>query len=684
MDNTYKHYNTEEWREPALHFEQFGRYTNHPPNNSPESKYYKYWKEQARRSVYGYNIGRDWIPGYLYFYLNFSRIEKAIAREGVSDDIFQQVQGDRIESFPDFWDGDYEWFHYLEECEKAGRFAACLKTRGRGYSYKGGSMFIRNYSLIPNSKSYAFAYEKEYLLKDGIITKAWDCLDWVETHTAWGHRRTKIDQDMHKRASYVITVDGRKIEKGYKSEVIAVTFRDEPEKSRGKRGKLILYEEGGKFPYITQSWNIGISSMRQGRITYGLQAVFGTGGTEGADFMGLEELFYYPEKYEILPHRTPYDKTLLSPTGAGKTGFFMPEYINLEGAMDNDGNSNIDLAMSMINNERKNKKEGSKNPEAYVRFVAEKPCTAQEAVLRVGGTLFPINDLKDHLAEVETNEHLFSDMEQVGHFTIGTDDEIKFNIDSSCIPVADFPIKDDGNIDGAVVIWEHPVKDVSGNVPFGLYIAGNDAYDHDDSTTTSLGSTFIMNSLTGRIVAEYTGRPLTANMYYENCRRLIMYYNAIMNYENNLKGIFSHFDNRYSSYMMADTPEIIKDKIASIATINRGKGTPGTPEINRYGRELSLNWLVTPQGKDSNRLMLHTIRSIPLLKELIYWNKDQNFDRVSALGMLMILREDRVKFHQEETKKVATLSSSPFWKRSFDNKNGIVISRKQWNPEEKS
>jgi hypothetical protein len=37
-----------------------------------------------------------------------------------------------------------------------------------------------------------------------------------------------------------------------------------------------------------------------------------------------------------------------------------------------------------------------------------------------------------------------------------------------------------------------------------LFLAGTDPYDDDESGTPSMGSTILMNSLTKRIVAEYT------------------------------------------------------------------------------------------------------------------------------------------------------------------------------------
>nr|DAW86251.1 MAG TPA: Terminase large subunit [Caudoviricetes sp.] len=50
-----------------------------------------------------------------------------------------------------------------------------------------------------------------------------------------------------------------------------------------------------------------------------------------------------------------------------------------------------------------------------------------------------------------------------------------------------YPLRQGDDPTGSIVIWEHPNKDASA----GLYIAGIDSYDYDESSTTSLGSCFI-------------------------------------------------------------------------------------------------------------------------------------------------------------------------------------------------
>jgi hypothetical protein len=591
--------------------------------------------EEARRCREGLDLGWDKIPGYFYWYLNYSPIfiVEAVEDQDIADG--NRVQGKRFKDFPKFWDGDYYYYHYLAEAEKSGRHASVLKTRGRGYSFKGGSMLTRNYFLIPGSKSYAMAGEKEYLINDGLLTKAWDIMDFVDTNTPWAKRRQFKNTVMHKKASYEKTAQGVKIEMGYKSEIIGVSLKDNPDKARGKRGKLILWEEAGSFPHLLKAWQIARPSMEQGKVTFGLMIAFGTGGEEDSSFEALEELFYYPKAYNIQEIPNIWDKG----REGTNCGFFMPVTMNYEGAYDKHGNSEKHKAEIWEQDERKRIKENSSNTAAATQYVAENPFTPQEAVMRSTGTIFPVQDLRTHLGELEVNHKKLVETAWVGRLAQNSDTgTIEWKLDPSVNPIKTFPIRDSHQIEGGIVIFEMPYKDADGDIPYGMYIAGTDPYDHDESGTDSLGSTFIMNILTERIVAEYTGRPKTAEQYYENVRRLLKFYKGHCNYENNLKGMFTYFKNKNDLHLLADTPEVLVDKeIMSANMANRKKGTPGTQNINKWGRELIKSWLLTPAIDDPNLLNLHKTRSIPLIKELMYWNKDGNFDRISALGMLMIL-----------------------------------------------
>ena len=705
---TIPHYNTSEFTVAAQHFKEFNCYTRHPVNTSPNSLWYKFWVQEASRCLYGYNIGRDWIPGYFYNFLNYSPIEKAISliddeigivlpetslqysinEKGKKDkdsfslnipekDELLSIQGERITDFPDFWGCQYDLFHYIEEAEQSGEHGALLKTRGLGVSFICASMLNRNFYLIPRSKSYAFASEKEYLINDGLLTKAWDMMGHIEIATPWGKRKSKVDTMMHKRASYMKMHNGIMSELGFGSEIIGLSFKNNPNKGRGKRGKLIIWEESGVFPYLLQSWNVSLKSMAQGRIVFGFMLALGTGGTEINDLIGLEQLYTRGAGYKV--HMIP--NTFEPELGHEKTGMFIGEQSNHEVGLDKDGNADTNKAIEYILKDREQYLDKTKNKEMLLRYIAEAPIKPSEALMQIGGNIFPVDMLKQQKAYLLSHRDTMIDSAWVGLLVPDPETgKIEWKIDDTLIPIDHYPHTDISNLNGCVVIYEPPVKDKEGNIPYGLYISGNDNYDHDQSTTESLGSSFIMNRMTERIVAEYTGRPYVASYFYNINRYLLMYYNAIQNFENNLKGLHADFVKNRCEYLLADTPDNVKDKIEDKRVLNRRKGTPGTAPIKKMGREYILEWLMREAAPGTGILNLHKIRSVPLLDELIYHNKDGNFDRCDALIYLLIYHEDlwqRIPSYDARPKKEVHkfFANDPLFKLNSQQAKKFIIEK---------
>ena len=93
-----------------------------------------------------------------------------------------------------------------------------------------------------------------------------------------------------------------------------------------------------------------------------------------------------------------------------------------------------------------------------------------------------------------------------------------------------------------------------------------------------------------------------------------------------------------------------------------------------------MDWLLARVDKDNDkdkRLNIHRLRSIGYIEELIYWNPDGNFDRVSAGGMLFILREDRIKrtitAKDNQYKPNNSLGSDPFFSKNY--KGGVGLDK---------
>ena len=543
-------------------------------------------------------------------------------------------------------------------------------------SFKGGSMLVRNYMLIPGSKNFAIASEQKFLIGDGLLTKAWQIMDFLDKHTAWAKQRL-VSTRMERTSGYKITDEfGKQTEQGYLSSITGITLKNDPERVRGTRAKLVLWEEGGKFPSLLDAWRIEQPSVEtdDGK-AFGLMIAFGTGGTEGASFEGLKELFYKPKSYNVLSFPNIWDE------GRENTecAFFVPAYSNLESFdddgnqvyMDKDGNSYKEKAIQNLIDQRNKVKDGGASQQSIDRFISERPIKPAEAVLELGKNIFPRKLLMDQLTRIRTNKKLQSmkhivDLEWDGNGLVKA-------IEKKSGDITNYPLKKGDKPHGSIVIWEYPVKDP----PLGLYIGGCDPYDHDDSFTNSLGSTFIFKRVrageawTDVIVAEYSGRPDTAEEYYENVRKLLTFYNARLLFENERKGIYPYFTNKHCDYLLADQPDKVISEVFKDSKVQRRKGCHMTKQIRSYGEGLILEWLLDEY--EPGHPNVERVYSEPLIEELIENDGVRNVDRVIALCMVMIYREElyqiKVSSAKEQNKQVELFEVPLFGKQWFEEDN---------------
>lgn len=642
--------NSDKFRGPALQYLATGHYCQYPEGTS---EFYAYWDEQMDRCKYGYTADDgDFISGYNYFYLNFCPIQRIIYNTITNPDGSTTIKKTRDLQFPDFYDYDYYFFQAVEQAETEGKHLCALKSRRKGYSYKNAAMACRNYYLFAGSKTYIYASNKQYLTEDGILTKAWDYMDFIDKNTAWGKKRS-VNTQMRKRAGFYTKDEyGNEVELGFKSEIIGVTLKDNPDVVRGKAGKLIIFEEAGSFSELGAAWQIARPSVEQDGMAFGTMIAFGTGGDEDSHFETLKDMFYNPDGYNCLGFDNIWDET----PSDKKCGFFIPQYTNMDFRddkgnrlyMDVDGNTLRKKSLEYILTDRRKVIENATNSVAVDRYVAEHCITPQEACLEFGGNIFPKKELQEQLAKIRINKHL-SNHKQVGDLVWNTDGSLKWVI-KKLGDITHYPLKRDDDPTGSIVIWEHPVPDA----PIGLYILGVDPYDHDQSGTNSLGSTFVYKRFQSFenyydiIVAEYTGRPQTAEEYYENLRKLAIYYNGRIMYENERKGLFPYFTAKHCDYLLADQPDIISDIVGN-SKVQRKKGCHMNKQIKQWGEGLIKDWLNEEQAPGKKNL--HNILSEPLLEELISYNDTGNFDRVMALMQVMIYREQLYNLKVKEKKK---------------------------------
>ena len=664
-------YNSDKFRQAAIFFKEHGTYTLAPPGTTD---YIKYWDEETNRCLYGYVApDGDAISGYNYFYLNYSPIMKLSEVEYTDRYGNKRTRRERILEFPNFWDYDYYYFNAIEEAETEGKHLVVLKSRQRGYSFKGASMLVRNYELIPGSKSFAVASEQKFLIGDGLLTKAWQIMDFIDKNTAWSKQRLTSTR-MERVAGFKITDEfGKQTEQGYLSSITGITLKNDPERLRGTRGKLVLFEEGGKFPNLETAWRVEQPAVEtDDGVAFGLLIAFGTGGTEGGAFDGLKNLFYKPEAFNCLAFPNIWDDG----QEQTKCGFFVPSWSNMESTdengkqrfMDQYGNSLKEKAIEELIAQRNKVKDGGASQTSIDRFISERPLKPQEAVLELGKNIFPRQLLMNQLTRIRTNEKL-RNMKHVVDLAWDGEGQVKATEKKSG-DITTYHLKKDDKPHGSIVIWEYPIKDP----PFGLYIGGCDPYDHDESFTNSLGSTFIFKRVKAGeawndvIVAEYSGRPDTAEEYYENVRKLLIFYNARLLFENERKGIYPYFTNKHCDYLLADQPDKIISEVFKDSKVQRRKGCHMTKSIRAYGEGLILEWLM--DEFEPGHPNIERIYSEPLIEELIENDGVKNVDRVIALCMTMMYREElyqvKVAKSKEENKQVE-LFEMPLFGQSWWN-----------------
>lgn len=663
--------NSDKFRQSAIFFQEHGCYTLAPIGTTD---YIQFWKREKERCLHGYVApDGDEITGYHYFYLNYSPIMKLDEVEYTDRHGNKRIRRERILGFPRFYDYDYYYFNAIEDAEDAGKHMAVLKARQRGYSFKGASMLVRNYELIPGSKNFAVASEQKFLIGDGLLTKAWQIMDFCDKHTAWAKQRLTSTR-MERVSGFKVTDEfGKSTEQGYLSSITGITLKNDPERIRGTRGKLVLWEEGGKFPNLLTAWRVEQPAVEtDDGEAFGLMVAFGTGGTEGGSFDGLKDLFYKPEAYNVLSFPNIWDDN----AAETKCGFFVPSWSNMDAVdengkfrfMDDDGNTLKDLAIQELIHQRNIIKDGGASQQSIDRFISERPLKPQEAVLELGKNIFPRKLLMDQLTRIRTNKKL-QNMKHIVDLTWDNGRVVAHEKKSG--DITSYHLKKDDKPDGSVVIWEYPVTDP----PYGLYIAGCDPYDHDESFTNSLGSTFIFKRVQAGeawndvIVAEYSGRPATAEEYYENVRKLLMFYNARLLFENERKGIYPYFTNKHCDYLLADQPDKIITEIFKDSKVQRRKGCHMTKQIRAYGEGLILEWLM--EEYEEGHMNLERVYSEPLIEELIENDGVKNVDRLIALCMVMLYREElyqiKVSAAKERNKQVELFDLPLFGQGYWDD-----------------
>lgn len=661
------------FRPSAKFYEENGCYTLLRPNSNPNSEFGKWFHEEVRRCREGYVRESDgeWVPGNLYFFLNYSPI--MLNRKSETSGIYLRVEG-----FPDFWEGIYYRYHYRYQARMIGRHCMELARRGCAKSFSIASDLNHNLILgenMENSRrvtSILTAYTKEYLAsKDGTLSKFTPMLDFCAENTEFPRLLVKRStNDMIWQMGYK---NSNGNVKGSLNSVMGVSVKDDEGKVRGKRG-FVFFEEMGSYKNFKEVWDNVRDSVKEGSHVFAQLIAVGTAGDSESDFSGIKTMLYNPDSYEVYALENVYDKV---GKGTQKFSYFFPSYISRAGCMDKDGNSDVVKALLEILMERWTVKQGG-DAASLLSRIAQMPITPAEAILKVKSNFFPVVMLNERLRQLDIDPHAYDDVYVGDLIDVGGKVELRKTGDE---PIRKWPV--DNTEQGALEIYEMPQ---TGSIPTNRYIIGVDPVDNDQAESASLFSCFVFDLFTDSIVAEYTGRKPFANDNYEIVRLLCIYYNATCMYESNKKGMYSYFASKRCTWMLADCPEYLRARqLVKYSMFGSAiKGITVNAGVNMFANELIKDWLnktYTVEVKDEKGEIhieeipqLYKLRCRALIQELISYGPEVNTDRVSALAQVMLYREHFIVLYggspSAETYTSSTDSDDDFfdkdWQRHLD------------------
>lgn len=665
------------FRQSALHFLKHGCYTFLRPNSNPNSEYRKFWDTELDRCYNGFLRESDgmWISGYLYWFLNYCPMMINEYKEGKKKAI-------RKEGFGYFFEGIWLRFLYLHQARENGHHAAELAKRGCGKSISLGAIMSKNL-VIGESKetnrriiTVLTAYQKEYLKddKDGTLSKFVPMLSHLSKTTPFP--KLMLKQSSNEMVWQMGYKDEYGRPQGSLNQVMGVSAKDDSDKLRGKRG-WILYEEFGNFSGLLELYDVTRKSVEDGDYTFAIQYLVGTANNKESNFQSAKTLLYAPKFYNIQELPNVYDKK-----GQGREtfGFFFPSYMNRAGCYNKDGISDVIKALLQILMSRYNAKYGA-DPTSVLRVIAEDPITPAEAIIKVKDAYFNVQALNERAQQLDTTPSIYNDV-YVGELFINPKGEVEFK-PTDATPIRTYPV--DNDTKGALEIYTMPEKDKNGTVFTERYIIGVDPVDNDVAESASLYSCFVFDLFTDTIVAEFTGRNSYADDNFEVTRLLCLFYNAKCLYESNKKGIFAYFKEKRSVYLLAETPPYLRDKqlIKYQGFGSNAYGVNASAAINNYANRMLKDWfnkMVTVTTKNTEGVetqvkvpTIYTLKTRALIEEAIQFNPEKNVDRIRAMGMVMLYREEYIIKYGDTLNKDSReiipkddLSNDPFFKTNYD------------------
>lgn len=661
------------------------RTTPLPPPDTEE--YIALIKEEEAKILGGIEIDGVYISGWLYWHLNHWWIR--------IDDEDEFGNDTRKECHPDLRDNEWIRAEHLERCRIERKGHVEVGARQGGKSEFEASFFAMNAVMFKNTQNVIVCGNDNdlSLLKDKVdfgLRKLWEGINiprldktWRSNQVRLGYKATDGDDQIW---SYIVI---RNAKDGHNTEVAA-----------GTTAKSFIMDEIGKYSF-SSAFKAAEPAFKGKNGWRAIPILVGTGGAfeNGKD---AENFFYNPEsnnflgvqnedgstsglflsglyrqdcKYQTtLGHYIEETRGITLPKDSEL--FIIPMYV-----------SDKEKALELIKKERAAARQ---HPDRtlYLKQVMYYPITVDECFLSASQNIFDIDAARRQKARLLQQERtgtpvvLYNDEGTVKHeFT-------------DKLPITNFPLKPSENKDAPIVIYEFPME----SPPYGLYVAGVDPYRQGKSEySSSLGSVYIykrMHAITGEkyqdmFVASYTARPDKKEVWEEQARLLIKFYNARTLCENDEISFIDYMISKGDSHYLERQPDWLKEIVPN-TTVRRDFGIHRSAEkirsflhncLKKYTEEV-----ISVEKDDEGKIISETkgmvkILDPVLLEEIAQYNEEGNFDRIIAaeLAIALAMKLDPImgKIGDKRDERVSSMFNPKKKNKLFTESRGMFSTRQR-------
>lgn len=603
-----------------------------PDNSSQEASAFYEWHKKL--AVEGFLMEGVYINPFLYWHLNFWHTEvDVIDLKGFISQPYMN---------PPLRDNEWIITNAIDDANKAKKGLVIAGSRRIAKSTYEASYTAWGASFDENSQNVIAG------LNSADIKLITDKLDKGLNHLPWYYKWDRIEDNWKQQVT--LGIKSRTGER-YPFSYILIRNLDDgnnEEAIAGTKPRKLIIDEAAKGNFLK-----ALSAAIPGFTTpfgWGCSPIVSFTGGDAKKFEDAKKLMFDSEAFNFLEFKNEKNPNK-------KHGLFVGHKYRLEAKEESSlgeylGVPALNEVNMMVSNEEKadritdellEKARKSSDRSTYLKEKMYYPKEVDDIFLNLDDNVFPVDLINRHkirlLSEGRLGSYvkLFQDENgRICHEFVND------------LPISNFPLKPTDNKSAPVVIYEFPVDDA----PYGLYTSGVDPYRQGRASySESLGSVYIfkrMHDILGdkyqdMMVASYCARPDKKEVWEEQARLLIKFYNARVLCENDDISFIEYMKAKSEAHYLEKQPDWLKEIVPN-TTVTREYGIHRSAEkIRNYLHTLLKEYLeevlLIERDKDGNPtkevLGVNRIPDIMLLEELIQFNEDGNYDRIVAFELAL-------------------------------------------------